>query len=250
MKKLLTLILLLLIVVCANVALAQDELMAARIKNTKRDTKVFDIITLDSKAAKVKIIPDYVHGILKIGYLKDTIKAHDFWMLSPESFYFLNKNFIGINYEVRGGTNLGLGNTLVVCVSSGKLYEAMHVLKYAHWEEDILKNDYNIKPILEGNNKNNYKLNVRIHDDVDSKNHPKWNYAYNNQTVLAFDTNENAFYSIKANTYRYSIITKTEKPPKKTVDSNALVIILGKETYYFVKNKWYQLGDMNKLNEM
>lgn len=161
----------------------------------------------------------------------DAINILNYWGVPPE-IHVLNKNFIEISYAVRGGSNLGLGNTLILCVRGGKLYEAMHVLRYVKGETGNLKNDYHIKLALSGNSKNNYKLRVSIHDDVYSKPNPEINYVYNNQTVLNFDTKQNAFYSIKQNIYDHLIKSETGK--KQKVDGNFPVIFLGKETYYFI----------------
>jgi len=248
MKKLSILISYLILIFPSNLAFAQDILKIAEAKATKRDTKTFNIVSLDGKNEKVTITPDYLKRVLRMTCLKDTINIPDFWDVTPE-LHILNKSFIEIKYEVRGGSNLGLGNTLILCVNGSMLYEAMHVLRYTNWDSGDIKTNYQIKLIMVGNSKSNYKLNVGIHDDVYSKPNPEKNYTYNNQTVLSFDTRQNAFYSIKEGVYKH-FIPKTGKTAKQKVDGNFPVIILGKETYYFINNRWYQPGISNEMYEM
>lgn len=181
--------------------------------------------------------------------LKDTISIADFWGVPPE-IQLLNKRFIEIRYEVRGGSNLGLGNTLILCVKGSKLLEAMHVLRYTNWETGGEKKDYHIKLNLNSDKKSKYSLTVSIHDYSYSKRNPETNYTYNNKTTLSFDTKNSVFYNIKENIYNHVTTTKAAKPIKQKVNGNFPVVILGKETYYFINNRWYQAGDNNELNEI
>jgi hypothetical protein len=219
---------------------AQDDLKVIEAKDTKRDTKTLSITSLDGKSAAVTITPDYANKTLTIASLKSAITIVDFWGVTPE-IHVLNKNFVEINYEIRGGSNVGSGNIMVICVDGGKLYEAMHILRQSNSEYGDLKTNYNIKVILNGNNKNNFKLNVTVHDDVYSKQNPERNYIYNNHTILNFDAKRNAFYSIKKDVYNHK--------PKQRIAGNFPVIILGKESYYLINNRWYQPDDNNEMVE-
>jgi hypothetical protein len=232
-----------------NSAIAQDNLKTTEAQDTKRDTKTFNLVTLDSKIAKVKITPDYAKRVLRITYLKDTITIYDFWGVPPV-IQMLNKTFIEIKYEIRGGSNLGLGNILILCVKDNKIIEAMHVLRYTNLDSGNEKMDYHINLNINGNNKSDYSLSTHIHDDTYSKQNPETNYNYNNETTLNFDTKHNVFYSIKQNVYNYIAATKAEKATKQKVNGNFPVIILGKEIYYFINERWYQLGRNDEINEM
>ncbi|WPU99774.1 hypothetical protein SNE26_27570 [Mucilaginibacter sp. cycad4] len=221
---------------------AQDWLKTAETKATKRDTKIYHLVSIDGKNQTVKIIPDYEKHVLKVTYLKDNITISDFWGVPPET-YLLNKSFIEIRYAVRGGSNLGLGNSLIICVNGPHLYEAMHVLNYINSETGDEKQHYNIKLIVTSNREGNYGLKVHVHDDLNSKRNPETNYIYNNESVLAFDTAQNAFYSVKENLYDHFITTKNKARQK--VAGIFPMIILGKETYYFINGRWYT-GNLNK----
>lgn len=225
-----------------NHASAQDELKTDEEKATTRDTKTYHIISIDGKNQTIKIIPDYKNHILKITCLKEAINIPDFWGVPPET-RLLNKSFIEIKYAVRGGSGVGLGNTLIICVDGQHLYEAMHVLRFLTGESGGLQEEYRIKIHLIGNSINNYKLKVSVHDFVDSKLRPKENYVYDNNTVLAFDAQQNVFYSVKQDIYDHFITIKNQT--KQKVAGNFPTIILGKETYYFINGRWYT-GDLDK----
>jgi hypothetical protein len=248
MNKSFTLFSFLIFILLIGSASAQDALKNAEANDTKRDTKTFKIVSVDGKNRKVTIIPDYLHHVLKIGCLTDTINIDNFWGVPPE-VHLLNKSFIEIKYEVRGGSNLGLGNTLILCVNDNVLIETMHILRYTSWGSGDLKTDYHIKLTLNENGKNDYMLNADIYDKVYSKNNSEENYVYNNRSVLNFDKKQHVFYSIKKNIYNNAITTAAGKKKKQKYRGNFPVIILGKESYYFISGRWYQTEDSNELHE-
>ncbi|WP_143020877.1 hypothetical protein ACRQ5D_12660 [Mucilaginibacter sp. P25] len=221
---------------------AQDWLKTAEAKAAKRDTKIYHLTSIDGKNQTVKIVPDYANHVLKMICLKDIITIDDFWGETPD-IRLLNKNFIEINYAVRGGSGVGLGNTLIICVEGQHLYKAMHVLRYLTGESGEQQEEYRIKLHLVGNSINNCKLKVSVHDFVDSKPRPKENYAYDTNTVLAFDMQQNVFYSVKQDIFDHFITTRNKT--KQKIAGNFPMIILGKETYYFINDRWYS-GNLNK----
>src|ERR1700744_961276 len=83
-----------------NSALGQDILKVAEDKDSKRDTKAYNIISLDGKSKQIHIMPDYPNHILRISCLKDTISIYDYWDV-PAVISVLNKNFLQVKYEVR-----------------------------------------------------------------------------------------------------------------------------------------------------
>lgn len=221
---------------------AQAWLKTAEAKATKRDTKTYHLVSVDGKNQTVKIIPDYESHVLKITSLKETISIQDFWGVPPET-RLLNKSFIEIKYAVRGGSNVGLGNLLIICLSGAHLYEAVYACWYSNGETGDEQEEYHIKLNISGNNANNYKLNVHVHDYVSSKHDPETNYVYDDSTVLAFDKKLNVFYSIKHGLYDHFITAKNKI--KQKVTGIFPMIILGKETYYFINGRWYT-GDLDE----
>jgi len=203
-------------------AFAQDPVKTAEDRDSKKDMRAYTIKAFNGRDQKVHIMPDYFNHLLKISCLKDTISILDYWGV-PAEVTVLNKNFIKISYAVRGGSGLGLGNVMILCVSGGKLYEAIHVLEYVNGESGDEQDRYKIKIMISGDNKETYKLHVGIHDSVKSKATPAINYNYNNQTVLSFDETRNVFYCIKED-----IMTNMSFIPKweKMRTENLAVIIL------------------------
>jgi hypothetical protein len=187
---------------------------------------------------------EHFSHILKISCLKDTITDHDFWDV-PTEVRVLSEKFIEIKYAVRGGSGVGLGNTLILCVKNNRLYEAMRVLGYSNGESGDQQEYYSIKvSALKGDNLKKYELVINIHDRMNSKSDPETNYNYTNQSILHFDVSRNVFYSIKEDLFDSFINvydSKADKTHKQPVKGNFPVIILGKEKYYFIKGEWYDL---------
>ena len=129
MYKPLTFIVSLVFTLLAYTTFAQDDLQIDEAKASKKDTKTINILSLDGKYQKMHIMPDYVHHVLKISCLKDTITIEDYWGV-PAEVHILGKHFVQINYEVRGGTGLGLGNMMLLSVQNNKLCQSLYVLRY------------------------------------------------------------------------------------------------------------------------
>ncbi len=250
MTRPITLILSLVFFLFRNVSVAQDELTGALAKDSKKDTKAYVIKSLEGQKRKIVIMPDYVNHVLKIYCPKDTVRVDDYWDVPPE-VHLLGNNFIKVDYEVRGGSGVGLGNTVIICIRRNKLFEAMHTLRYLTGEGAGEEDSYKINVNLINSDKGIYKLTIKVHDEVHSKYTPEINYNYNNKTVLSFDRDKNVFYSIKGNLYGTFKVydPKTEKETQQQIRGNYPVIILGKNNYYFIKDGWYALGDSNSLQK-
>jgi hypothetical protein len=225
-----------------NVSSAQDELTLALIKDSKKDSKTINILSLDGKNRRVHIMPDYANHVFKISCLKDTITIKNFWGV-PAELHVLDSHFIQINYDVRGGSGLGLGNTMLLCVRNKKLYRSFFALRYIDVLLDRSQGEgkYNIKLRLNSGDQKSYKLFVKVHDKRYTKLSPNENYNYNDQIVLNFDPRLNVFYELKETLFQNydTISSSTGGKQKLTLDDYYPVIILGKETYYFIKNEWF-----------
>jgi hypothetical protein len=239
MSKRLLLVLCILFII-KTMSFAQDELLENRIIHTKKDTKTFNIQSLEGKILKVKVLPDYVHNILYVLYLTDTIRIFDYWDVPPQTSY-LSKQFFKINYEVRGGSNLGLGNSLVICVSNDKLYEALHVLRYSDWESDLVKT-YNTKFALVSH-KQEYVLTANIRDKSASTSNPETDYDYSNISKLHFDKKLKVFYSIKKNFYDTLQVVYPQTSYRRAIEGNFPEVILGDSKYLFIGSQWFELAN-------
>ena len=124
-------------------------------------------------------------------------------------------------------------------------------MRYTHSEVgDEALGDYKIKIALIGSNVKDYRLNVNVHDDFHSKSHYDKNYNYNNKTILNFDASQNVFYQFKQPLFNKHIVNYLTKDgnPKGALDGYYPTIILGTETYFFIKGKWLVPSDGGELN--
>ncbi len=240
MSKRFLLVLSLFLFIFKSMSFAQDELLENRIVQTKKDAKTFNIQSLEGKALKVKVLPDYVHNILCIIYSTDTLKVFDYWGVPPQTSY-LSKEFLKINYEVRGGSNLGLGNSLIICVSNNKLYEALHVLRYADWESELVKT-YNVKFAFV-TAKKEYMLTTSIRDKSSSTENPETNYGYQSTGKLHFDKKLKVFYSIKKNLYDTLKVSYPNITYRREIQGNFPEVILGDNKYVFIGGQWFELNN-------
>jgi hypothetical protein len=220
---------------------AQDGLLDNRIVQTKKDTKTYAIQSLEGKTVKVKVLPDYVHNILCVIYLRDTIKVFDYWDVTPKTSY-LSKQFLKVNYEVRGGSNLGLGHSMIICVSRNKLYEALHVLQYTDWESGELLKKYDVEFALLIRKKN-YIINARVNDKSISTNNPETNYQYTNNSQLHFDKKLKIFYSIKQNLYDTLKVSYHDKTFRRKIEGNFPQVLLEDNKYIFIEGQWFELSN-------
>jgi hypothetical protein len=240
MSKRFLLVLSLILLIAKSVLFAQDELLENRIVQTKKDTRTIDIQSLEGRTVRVKVLPDYVHNILCVIYLKDTVKIFDYWDVFPETSY-LSKQFLKINYDVRGGSNFGLGNSLIICVSNNKLYEALHVLRYTDWESELVKT-YNVKFALVPNKKD-YVLTASIRDKSLSSINPETNYDYTNSSKLHFDKKLKIFYSIKHDLYDTLKVSYHDTTYKREIQGNFPEVILEDNKYVFIGGQWFELNN-------
>jgi hypothetical protein len=240
MSKRFLLILSFILLVSKSVLFAQDELLENRIAQTKKDTRTFNLQSLEGRTLRVKVLPDYVHNILCIIYLKDTVKVFDYWDVFPKTSY-LSKQFLKINYEVRGGSNFGLGNSLIICVSNNKLYEALHVLRYTDWESELVKT-YIVKLALV-TQKKDYVLTASIRDKSLSSINPETNYDYTNTSKLHFDKKLKIFYSIKHDLYDTLKVSYHDTTYKREIQGNFPEVILEDNKYVFIGGQWFELAN-------
>lgn len=235
--------------VISYTAKTQDIVKQAEDKDSKRDAKTYIINSLEGKNCIIHIMPNYFGHVLKISYLKDTISIYDYWGV-PVDVKFLNKNFMEIDYAVRGGSNLGIENTLLLCVVKNKLHNALHILKNTTWDSGGVKEVYDIKLKL---NLTDDIAHSKLNADVTDLNHlredPDNSYDYHNLSFLSFDTKIGVFYSIKQTLFSKLSYRVQNKIHYKLVRGDFPMAILGKEIYYYIDGIWCQMDDSNKLSE-
>jgi hypothetical protein len=65
------------------------------------------------------------NGILAISHLQDTLLINDF--MSVDTIEVLSQVFLKITYAKRAGSNEDFANQLLLCVSNGRLCQALHI---------------------------------------------------------------------------------------------------------------------------
>jgi len=240
MNKRFLLVLFLTLFFCKSISFAQDILLEKMIVETKKDTKTFNIQSLEGKTVKVKVLPDYVHNILCVIYLSDTLKIFDYWGVPPQASH-LSQQFLKIDYEVRGGSNFGLGNSLIICVSHYKLYEALHLLRYTDSESEIVQT-YRVRFSF-ATGKKGYILTASIRDKSFSTKNPETNYDYTNTSQLHFDKKLKVFYSIKKDLYDTLKVVYPNTNYVREIQGNFPEVILEDNKYVFIGGQWFELNN-------
>jgi hypothetical protein len=162
----------------------------------------------------------------------------------------LNKNFLEIIYNVYGGSGLELRKTLLLSVIKNKVNVSMLVTSYVGLASLDKKGLYKLKLSLTGDNTSNYKLNIDIHDELQSKSSPQTDYSHNKQVSLRFDAGLNIFYSgykdVSDNFKVYD--PRDQQTTSRQVKGKVPVIPLVKNDYYYIKEQWYESTGDNDLN--
>ena len=224
----------------------KDDLTIALDKDSKKDTKTFNIKALNGGYQKLKIAPDYSGHSLTISIPGDKMEIIPYWGCSPE-ISILNNNFIAIKYCVRGGSGFGLGDILIVCVDNKKIRKAFFALNYTNSEGVEFTGDYKINIIFKENSKKNFQLIATVNNKVSSTASPERSYNYHERTVLHFDEKLKVFYSIKKQLYGSFTVGDNKKP--FTLDGYFPVVMLGTEQYYFINSDWYKIEDGRHLDK-
>lgn len=224
----------------------KDDLTIALDKDSKRDTKTFNITALNGVYNRLKIAPDYNGHVLTISTPGDKIEIVPYWGCPPE-VSFLNKNFIAIKYCVRGGSGFGLGNILILCVNNKKIRKAFFALNYTNSVDVGVTGNYKTSVIFKGNSEKNFQLVATVNDKVSSKALPERSFNYHERTILHFDEKLKVFYSIKKQLYGSFTVGDNKNP--FTLNGYFPVVMLGTEDYYFINSDWYEITDGNHLDK-
>jgi hypothetical protein len=202
----------------------------------------YTVSSFQGTSAKIKLYYMPYTGILRISCLKDTLYIDDFMTLS--NVKVLKKEFLQVAYVERAGSGMDKKRMVLLCVDSGRLFQAMHVLSFYTYEADQDREHYNIDIHLTGENKYAYKLGVVIHDKKSSVSNPKTNNDTYKKFVLNFDAVHKAFYSNHEDISGEWVENPyAEKPAKESVGGIVPVIDFGGvNKYYHINGIWSGRG--------
>ncbi|MBS1532054.1 MAG: hypothetical protein JSU01_17265 [Bacteroidetes bacterium] len=203
----------------------------------------YDLQSFDGKLYNVAVSQKPFTKRLNISCGNDSLVFID--VMGMDSVHFLNKNFLEILYSPRGGSDLGLQNTVVICIEKGKLHVAMEIESAAQSAGPDEWSEYYSTAELKGNDETDYQFLIKTNDRYHSDKHPKKNHNLNAKFGVKYDSERKIFY----NTYRdvNAVVGDWEVPGFKTKTKTKLTymkghypaIVLGDEEYYYIKGCWY-----------
>jgi hypothetical protein len=178
---------------------------------------------------------------LSVVHGTDTVFVYDAW--ANGTVKVLNQQFLQFDYPVRGGTNVGLGSTLVVCVANGKLCQTLKLPTYL--QTDLYSPDYHelykVRLRLSGNTSQTYQFHLATHNEIRSERDPTSNHNSTTQDVLKFDAGRLIFYSgFRRVPALFPVVDeKMEQVVTLRISEPLPVIKWNNCVQYFIKNEWY-----------
>ena len=223
--------------------------------NVKAQT--YNIESFDGMHTKIKLYYKPLSNVLTISCQNDTIFL-DSNFLILEKVQLLNKFFLEITYHCIAGSDEDILNTMLLCINKNKIRQAMHVQSLLTYEIGEINpktghpNEYQLFKLnmqLAGNSKEDYKLNLIIHDENISKQEPKNNHNHHKRIALTFDPKQNIFYSTHENLAKsFTILNpKTQLSVKKNIKRIIPVTKINDVDYYYLDEEWYEKGNGDYL---
>ncbi len=209
--------------------------------------QVYTLKTLDGTSATIKLRYKPFTKYLTISCATDKLILHEYW--GPGEIKVINKKFLKIKYYIRGGSGIGLGNTLLLCVSHGKLWQAMHIESYSsnlNYSAD-LDSKRTTQKIIDARLALDIADNARIvtYDTLvtgENKNFRR-SSATPKKDVIRFNLARCIFYNYQKN-FNVSLIefiynSNHTITTKKHFTGMAPAFQLNNLEYIFVDSKWY-----------
>jgi len=213
--------------------------------------QTYRLQSLDGTPVQVQVreLSDSSSQALALVCGKDTVFAYDYW--APGRVKVVNKRFLQVTYAVRGGSNLGLRNTILLCIYKGHLRQAMKARTF--FESDLRNASYipgnpdeyelfQARTHLVGTTTETYQFHLTVHDEAHSTQDPGTNHNDTKHVWLGFDPTRGVFYSTTKKLpplfSAYDPKTRRIIPLKAT--EPVPVIVLQSSTYYFVNGEWYE----------
>jgi hypothetical protein len=219
--------------------------------------QTYTVKSFEGIKTQIKIAHGSNDRNLTIYCLHDSLKLRFYNNMQDVSV--LQNKFLQITYRVHAGSDIASTNLLLLCVSKGKICQALHIMSFINTSIKAVDTDtdtlildehrfFQSKSHLTGTNKSNYKFNIVFQDKSTSKSDPKTNYSIDTTMVLNFDADNHVFYNTRRAMSQYFSIydNKTSKDIKRYFKGTFLVIKIRENiTYYFIKGEWYSCIDNN-----
>jgi len=208
----------------------------------------YDIESLDGYSVRINLDGNVFGGrTLAISIPSDTLFFESTGIKKVE---ILEKFFLKVSYDTRGGSGLGLTNTLFISVKNNKINIALAMLSYSRGIGTGFESIYESKFSLEGNYKVDYKLLVSSEENKVSKNSSGKKHVHTNKLTLVYDKELNIFYGKKEVITKYLLFYdfKTRLKRRRLIQGTFPAINLDKVNYYFINGEWYKNNYKNELS--
>jgi hypothetical protein len=203
--------------------------------------QVYALKTLDGANAAITI-RERAFTPFTISYSTDKLILPGYW--APGEVRILNKRFLEIRYYVRGGSNVGLGSTLLLCISHGKLRQAMHIESYYYNMEDEKITTNCTRLLLDAPN----TLRATVYDTVAFNRKSRPDSIVIKKSSIKFNTTQRVFcnYQKKVTTTLISYNYKTNHFNRLHFAEVVPAFQLDGCEYIFISGRWYGKGGDNK----
>lgn len=219
--------------------------------------QTYRLRSFDGAAVSVRVYEQTTPRALVIACATDTVKVYDYWAHQQDEARIWNQQFLHLPYAVRGGSNVGIGNTLVLCVAQGKLCQALKAETFREYDLRNLAHIpgnpdeyelYWVRMRLLGTTPLTYQLQLTVHDERQSVRTPASNRRSTTQAVLKFDANRHLFYTAYQ---RVPLIfpvvdLKAGRVVTRKVTEPLPVIALNSRAQYFIQDEWYEAASTRK----
>jgi hypothetical protein len=203
--------------------------------------RTFQIEALGGEIGKITLYEKSFSRKFNIDYKKEKFNIPDFWGLSE--IHVLGKNLLQITYSVRGGSNEGYQNILILALVKGKFQVVMHVQSLNEYGYPEVNGLYTLDLKILGQNKTNYKAVLSTRKEYSNMDWSKNRLDYN-KFFLVFNKGENIFYnqirSLKGKFKFYD--DNLEKSIQQEINGEFPIIHLDESDYYYINKIWYKSG--------
>jgi len=216
-------------------------------------TTLYAIKSLDGVSKKISLTDGPSSEKLTITCGNSKISINNYW--APREIRILKKSFLEIKYAQRGGSCVGIGYTLLLCIDKDKIVVSaifMDRLTGCGAGED---DSYTVRSNIIENKIYMYKMDIYIHSRKIITN-PKLGKSYSKNWVneLEYDKALHIFHNGYL-TISGSFLTtpgSSSKTTKEYIDGKFPIINLrGPESdarrYVYIKGNWYEQGETNSL---
>jgi len=210
---------------------------------TVSQAQTFSIKSLDGSKAFIKLYYKPFSKRLTISCAKDILIICDY--TGSEETTVLNGYFLQIRYYKRGGSGIGIGNTLLLCISHGKLRQALHIESYSsnlNYSSDV---DYkrttqrilDTQLTLDAAN-NMYAITYDTLVSGEDRNFQR-NSLPSRKNTVRFNIIENVFCNYQKKVNINLITFNNNHDNTKHFNGVAPAFQLNGTEYIFVSGKWY-----------